>query len=325
LGNITDNCLEFATALGLAPDADGLFIGKVGGFPVGLKFIDPAGSCLFLFQIRHWLTQDAPQLKALAYNVRISQLLADKTIEIEFDDRLAWLTILNVDRCLTDGPMSEILESVLNTFRTAGLIGDPQLCHYCQKENVSSLSTSEGKVAQICSLCLSERQKKKERETAAPAGDAVPIFLMSPFASLAGALLWAGCWFYYGRFIESFHSDTVVMPYYLIGLIVIFIAGVVGAPVGWIIRQNRRRGNVSAASAAILFGSLAVICGELIHLAWLIWKWHGVFSISVAAQVLPDYYRGNDGFFLGMKFIAALFSVLLAYEMSKPKQAKLKL
>ena len=320
-----DNCLEFAAALGLEPDADGLFAGKVGGFPVGLKFIDPAGACLFLFQIRHWLTKDAPQIKSLTYDSRISQLLADKKIEIEFDDRLAWLTILDANCCLADRPISEVLESVLNSFRGAGLIGDPDLCHYCQKEKVSNLSTSEGKVAQICSTCLDERVKKKTRETATPTGDAVPIFLMTPFAAIAGALLWAGCWFCYGLFIESFHSDTVMMPYYLIAIIVLIIAGIVGAPVGWIIKQNRRRGNISAASAAILFGSIAVVFGELIHLAWLIWKWYGVFSISVAAKVLPDYYRGNSGFFLGMKITAAVFSVILAYEMSKPKQAKLKL
>lgn len=323
--NTADNCLEFATALGLKPDADGLFVGKVGGFPVGLKFIDPAGACLFLFQIRHWLTQDAPQIKSLIYDSSTSQLLADKKIEIEFDDRLAWLTILDAERCLADRTISELLESVLNSFQSAGLVGDPELCHYCQKEKVSTLSVSEGKVGQICSTCLGERVKKKERETATPTGDAVPILLMSPFAAVVGALLWAGCWYGYGRFLDSFQSDTVVMSYYLIALIVAFIGVIVGAPVGWIIKQNRRRGSISSASAAILFGTLAVVFGEIIYLACLIWNWYGVFSISVAVKVLPDYYRGSAGFSMGMKLFAGIVSVALAYEMSKPTQSKLKL
>lgn len=317
--------MEFATALGLKPDADGLFIGKVGGFPVGLKFIDPAGACLFLFQIRHWLAQDAPQIKSLTYDSSASQLLADKKIEIEFDDRIAWLTILDANRCLADRSISELLESILNSFQAAGLIGDPDFCHYCQQEKVTTLSVSEGKVGQICSACLGERVKKKERETATPTGDAVPIFLMSPFAAVIGAVLWAGCWYGYGRFLESFQSDTVVMPYYLIALIVAFIGVIVGAPVGWIIKQNRRRGNVSSASAAILFGTLAVVFGEIIYLAWLIWNWYGVFSISVAAKVLPAYYSGSEAFLLVMKLFAGIVSVALAYEMSKPKGAKLKL
>lgn len=320
-----NNCEGFAQTLGLKPENDGLFIGKILGFPIGLKFIDPQGVVLFLFQIRHWLTADAPQIKSLSYDEEVTLLLGEKKIQIEFEDRLTWLTLVDMGQCIEAGVVTRLLNSILKTFAKAGFIADPELCHYCLKEKAPTLSVSENKVAQICPACLDLRVKKKERETATAAGDAVPIFLMTPFAAVMGAMLWAGCWFCYDKFIESFQSDSVRMPYYLIGIIVLVIGIIVGLPVGWVIKQNRRRGNVSSASAAILFGIVAVAFGEIVYLAWLIWKWYSVFSISVAAKVLPDYYLGNSLFFLGMKFVAGLIGVIFAYEMSKPTEAKLKL
>ena len=99
----------------------------------------------------------------------------------------------------------------------------------------------------------------------------------------------------------------------------------VGGPVGWIIKQNRRRGRSVSGFAAIAFGSLAVIGGEVLYVAWLIWHYYHVFSLNVAFRVLPDYYASNDVFFVGMKALAAIICVVAAYEIAMPKEAKLKL
>lgn len=323
--NSTNNCVGFAQALGLTPESDGLFVGKRQGFPIGLKFIDPQGAVLFLFQIRHWLVEGAPQIKLLTYEEEVAKLLAEKKIQIEFDERIAWLTLVDVGQCVEANVVTRLLDSVLRTFAQAGFIGDPELCHYCQKEKVATLSMSQNKVAQICTTCLDERLKKKERATAAPTGEAIPILLMSPFGAVLGALLWMGYWIAYSLIMESFKSDTIILPRLVWAMIILFAGILTGAPVGWIIKLNRRRGAATSATAAILFGSLAVIFGEIFYLAWLIWRWYGVFSISAAAKVLPEYYRENDLFFLLMKFMAALICVVLAYEMTKPEEAKLKL
>src|SRR5689334_20220245 len=108
----TQNCVELAGHLGLKRADDDLFVGRVQGFPVGLKFIEPGGANLLLFQIRHWLAADAPELKALAYDSRISKLIAEKKIEIEFVDRLAWLSVIDLEACLAVAPVSELLESI---------------------------------------------------------------------------------------------------------------------------------------------------------------------------------------------------------------------
>lgn len=320
-----NTCEGFAQTLGLQPESDDLFVGKIQGFPVGLKFIDPQGAVLFLFQVRHWLPADAPQLRSLTYDEVVTKLLAEKKIQIEFDDRIAWLTLVDLGNCVEAEVVTGLLNSVLKTFAQAGFIGDPELCHYCRMQKVSNLSASEGKVAQICPACLDEHLEKKQRTTAAPTDEAVPILLMTPFAAAAGALLWMGYWIAYTLILETSTSDTVYLPRLVVAMIALFAGLLAGAPVGWIIRLNRRRGSATSASAAILFGSLAVLFGEILFLAWLIWRWYGVFSISVATKILPDYYGGNDPVFLALKFMAALVCMVLAYEMAKPEKAKLKL
>jgi hypothetical protein len=89
---LTKNRLEFAAALGLQPGADDLFVGKLGGFPVGLKVIDPNGAPLLLFQVRHWLPADAAQFQAVVYDPEVTRLETEKQLEIELDDRIAWVT-----------------------------------------------------------------------------------------------------------------------------------------------------------------------------------------------------------------------------------------
>ncbi|HEX5222632.1 MAG TPA: hypothetical protein VFZ59_23960 [Verrucomicrobiae bacterium] len=320
-----NNCEGFAKALGLEAATDDLYVGKFRGFPVGLKFIDPHGAILLLFQIRHWQTENSPQVKAVAYGEEIATLLKEKRIQIEIDDRIAWLTISDLGEQLKVDEVAGVLDSVLQSFEKAGLIGDPELCHYCQKEKVPNLSAADGKVAQICPACLNERVSKTQAAASKPTSEAVPIFLMTPFAAAAGAALWAGCWMLFSVLLDSSKSDTVVVPRLLIALIALVIGLVAGAPVGGIIRWNGRRGNVASASAAILFGGLAVAGGEILYLSWLIWRWYDVFSLSVAARVLPDYYGNSDPIFLALKFMAAVVTVVLAYEMGKPDAVRLKL
>ena len=268
---------------------------------------------------------DAPQLKLLNYDSRIARLVADKKIEIEFDDHLAWLTIVDANQCVEDGPISELLDSVLATFHTAGLIGESDLCHYCQKENVSNLSVSEGKVAQICRACLDERLKKKERDTAAPTNDAVPIFLMTPFAAVVGALLWAGCWIAYRLMVGSVNSEVIVVPRLLVGIVMVLIGLTVGGPVGWIIKQNRRRGGAVSTAAAILFSLLAVFGGEVAYILWVIYREFQVISFSAAVRVMPVFYENCGLFLIAMKIFAAVIAVALACDIATPKKIMLKL
>jgi len=325
LQTTTNNYSSFAQALDLQPGADGLFIGKLGGFPVGLKFIDPPGGLLLLFQIRHWLKADAPQLKSVVYDSDITGMLADKKLEIEFDERIAWLTLAVQDDQLESTEVLRALNSVLKSFETAHLIGDPDLCHYCQKQRVDTLSSAEGKVAQICPACLDERLNKRDKEAVSTGRDAVPIFLMSPGAAIVGALLWAVFWIGHTVLFEHLNSDRIFIPRIVVISIMAVVGFFVGGPVGWIIKQNRRRGKAASASAAILFASLAVVAGEICYLAWFIYHEFGFFSLSAAVHVMPTFYGENDPMFLAEKALTGFVCVAVAYAIAKPTEPKLKL
>lgn len=319
-----NNIASFAESLGLAPAGE-LFVGKRGGFPIGLKVVDPQGAALLLFQVRHWLTSDAPQVKSLAYEGEVSDLLAAKKIEIEFDDRIAWVTMIDLGQTFTSERVSALLDAILKTFAAAGLIGDPGLCHYCQKEKVDNLVSADGKVAQICPACLADRDKKLKANTAAATSEAVPLTLMTPAAAVAGALLWAICWSVYSKLTQPLGGETVFVPRIVLAVAVVLIGLTVGGPVGWLIKQNRRRGAAASAVAAILFTLLGVALGEVLHVEWLIYQMYHVLSFSVAVHTMPDYYLGSGGFFLAIKVFAVVMAVALAYGIAKPPKATLKL
>ena len=187
-----------------------------------------------------------------------------------------------------------------------------------------SLSSADGKVAQICPACLEERLGKRDRETAAPAAEAVPILLMSPAAAFVGALLWAAVWAGHTLLFENAGSGIVFVPRLVMVGVMICVGFLVGGPVGWIIRQNRRRGKAASVSGAILFGSLAVVAGEILYLAWLIHHLFGVYSLSAALHVMPTYYGGSDPIFLAEKVLTAFICVAIAYVIAKPENPKLK-
>ena len=320
-----NKCACFAEALSLRSEADGLFIGKIRGFPIGLKFIEPIGATVLLFHVRHLLSSDSAQLKSLSYDIDITNLINEKKLEIEFDNRIAWLTFIDGNKCMEDGTGLRLLNSVLQTFGKAGLIGDLDLCHYCQKEKVASVACVEGKAVQICRTCLEERVSRVARETTDGAAETVPIFLMSPFASLVGALMWATVWAAHTWLFELTTARAIFLPRIveLVGMLGIGL--LVGGPVGWIIKKNRKRGHAISVSAAVLFSTLAVILGEVFYLVWLIYHEVAVVSFSAALHIMPEYYLHNDGIYLATKALTAFVSVAVAYMIAKPERPKLKL
>jgi hypothetical protein len=313
----------FAADLGLDTQVGDLFVGSIDGFPVGLKIM--GYSNLLLFQIRHWLPENDPRLKSLTYSPEITKEIADKHLQIEFDEKLAWLTFESNAGQIKPDDIRPILDSVLTTFKSAGLIGEPTLCHYCQKQPVDGVTVIDGKVAQICEGCLEERYRKTQRETPEASAEAVPILLMSPWAAGVGAVLWSGFWIGSTLFFDWANASTIVLPRLVVAIMVVLLGFLVGGPVGWIIKQNKRRGAKAAASAAIDFGIAAVIAGEVLFTAWLIYRAAGVFSLSTAIRVMPSLYADVDPFFFAFRIMAAFAAVATAYHLAKPQKAVVKI
>lgn len=319
----TENLLEsLAVALGLEPYTEDLLAGRIRGFPVGLDIADPQAEMGLLFQIRHWLPGDAPVIERLLYDQEVSSFRAGGRIEIEFQDGIAWLTFRYFESSEVE-TIARLLNSILGTLLQAGFIGNPEVCHHCRTKKVLDLRVYGGKVGQVCPECWNDSKQKAMR------GDGpAPSFVFMPFGAaigaLLGALLWTGYWVVFTLYVEGRTSAATVVPIVAITIAALIAGIVAGTPVGWMIRLNRRRGAIMAASAAIISGVLAIAGGEILLLAWLIWRWHHVFSLSIAVEILPDYYRslGHSYVFLALKVVGAMCCVSWAHHISEPKPSK---
>ena len=313
-----DNWASLTQELKLRPAQGDWFIGRLRGFPVGLKFIGQAGSSLLLFQIRHPLPADAKQLSELHYDKQVAELLADKKMEIEFEDRMAWLTVHDGANRLQDGSVAGLLDAVLRSFELGGLAANLDLCHYCRRTKVEVLTCHEGRLAQICPACLQERISSRSNVRADATAGAFPLFFLCPVASLVGAIAWALVWIGHDWLFNLLNTKIVVVPR-IAELVVLFcIAFLAGGPVGWVIKHIPKRGSSLSVSAALIFGSLAVAFGEVLYLVWLIYKAVKVVSFSAAVRAMPAYYLHNDVLYLVIKALAALASLAVAYGLAKP-------
>src|SRR2546429_220214 len=267
-----NNFARLADDLGLVAEKTGLFIGKIRGLPVGVKCIDPDGSGLLLFQIRHPMPAGAKELSNIQNTSEIERLVAEKKIEISLEDRLAWLTFVEGAKFLADGSVVRLLNDVFGAFERAGLAANPDICHYCRQNKVETLMSHEGKVAQICHTCLQEQVGASINRPAGATAGAIPILILGPVAAVAGALCWALVWIGYDLLFELLRTNVIYVPR-VVELVVLFcVAGTVGGPVGFVIKRIPRRGKALSVIMAVLCSVAAVSFGEVAYVVWLIYR-----------------------------------------------------
>ena len=207
----------------------------------------------------------------------------------------------------------------------AGLGQSLDKCHYCQKEPVESLTCVEGKsCADLRKLPFNEEQNCDHQNSCADA-KGVSALIFGGFASIVGALSWALIWAGLQRLVEVSNLKRVVFPEMLF-LIVIVIAGVcIGGPVGYILSKIPNRGDLLSGWMAIVFSAASVLFGELLFVAWLIYREVGLFSLSIAARIIPRYFGDSGVFYLIEKVILGAVSIATAYQFARPKRRALKL
>ena len=311
--------------LTLSPAQGDLFVGKLRGFPVGLKFVESADSVLLLFQIRHPLLVNAKETASIQFGEEIIRLMEQKQIEIEFEDKLIWLTFVNGRDFLENGMAKELLDQVLSALEKAGLAAQPDICHYCGRNRVDSLTCSEGKVAQICPVCLEERLRSPANRPADTTASAAPILILGSLAAIIGTVCWALVWIGYDLLFEVLKADVIFVPRIVELVVLVCVAAAVGGPVGYMIRRVPGRGKKLATMAAFVCTIAAIVIGETLYVSWLIHREFKVFSFSAAWNILPRLELETGGFHLIIKAIAAIVSVVLAAEIAKPPREKLNL
>ncbi len=321
----TIDIFAVATSLGLTRVEGDVLYGKRRGFAVGFKVINPLENPLLLFQVRYPLKADSSEVQSINYEDVVEELRKDKKLEVEFDDRLAWITFVDGAKHLLEDSVGKLLDSILDSFTTAGLGRNGNLCHYCQREQVHEPSCFDGKVALICPGCLSEKVNAPENRPAEAVEGALPIGLLAPLAASAGAAGWAGFWIVFLLIIQSFNSETIYIPRLVEAGILVAAGFLTGGPVGFVIKRVQRRGRHLSMAFSAVCSVVAVVVGEVAFVAWLIYREYNVFSPSAAWEILPDIEMALGGFHLVVKFLAACLAVGVAVTMAKPAKPNLKL
>ena len=302
-----------------------VFFGMRQGFAVGFKVISPLENAVLLFHVRHPFKADAPEVQAVRYATAISNLREAKELEIEFEDRLTWITFINGIDPLFDGSLPQLVDSILDSFTVAGLARGAGLCHYCHREQVKEPLCVHGKVALICPACLSERASAPENLPAEASEGALSVGMLAPLAAVVGAIGWAGFWIGFLLIIESFHTETVFIPHIVEAIILVCAAFLTGGPVGFVIKRVRRRGSHLSVAFSGVCAIAAVVLGEVTFIAWLVYREIKVFSPGTAWTILPQVEMEFGAFHLAVKCLAALLAVFIAVSMAKPEKVRIKL
>ena len=321
----TIDIAEVAKLMGFTDVSGDVFFGKVRGFPVGFKLIDPSGYPLALFHIRHPFDAKSTQVAAIKYQSEVADLISEKKLEIDHQDKIAWVSLPNCTEQLVNDGVRLILNSVLDSFTLAGLAEKSDLCHYCGRNTVQSLICDDGKVAQICPACLEERTGKPADHSKSRQQELAPAFLLTLIGTLVGVIGWTLFWIGYQLFFDRSDSEVIYVPRILEGVALICAAGLTGAPVGFAIKKFRARTRNLSRALAIVGGAAAVLLGEIVFVSWLIYREYKVIDLRAAARILPRIELAMGAFHLAMKILAAIFTIVFAVEIAKPPKPSLKL
>src|SRR6266516_1062339 len=323
MNEVTDQCGRLVNGLGLQPAKDELFIGKLRGFPLALKFIGGASSALLLFQIRHPLPAKAQELSDPCYGDELDRLITEKKVEISMEEKLAWFTLVDGAEHLADGSVLRLLNAVLTAFEKAGLGRNPELCHYCQTEQVDTLTCENGRVAQICPACLHQRTQPI---VAAQAGaGALPMLALCPVAALVGAVGWAAIWISYDLLFELLKTNVLHIPRIVAAVVMVIVGGLVGGSVGWVMKRIPHKSKKLYAIVPALLAIIAVVAGEVLYVTWLVYREMHEIWLGLSLKLLTRLWGESDGFYLIMKLLAAGAGVFMAVTIARPAKPKLKL
>jgi hypothetical protein len=317
---------EFARSIGLVRRDGDLFYGKRLGFAVGFKVINPFESALLLFHVRYRQKAESPEVKAVCLGEAAEQMRAAKTLELDFDDRLAWITLVDGSTCLLEGSVPGLVDGILESFRAAGLGRDALVCFYCERSPVDEPPCINDQVAVICPACLTERLEAPENRPAEVGEGLVPMGLFGPLAASAGAAGWAGFWICYFLVLEHLaEGGRLYIPHIVAAGAMALVALLTGGPVGLVIRAVRRRGRRVSVALSLICSAGAVVMGEVAFMAWFIYREVHVFSVQAAWELLPQIELALGGFHLGLKLLGACIAVVIAVNLARPAKAKVKL
>jgi hypothetical protein len=108
----------------------------------------------------------------------------------------------------------------------------------------------------------------------------------------------------------------------LLMLVCLASAGLVGVPIGLLVKSVNKTGYRLPMVAAMICACISIVLGEIGYGAWRIYREIGVFDLRDGWMIFPHYVRHGNLLYLGLKIAAAVVAVVVAYEIARPKSAQ---
>lgn len=287
--------IRFLERVELRPADERTFFGRYRGYPMALTLVGDADTPNLLVQLRHLLDKDQlPDEQTIHYADALSALLKNRQAKIELDERIAWVSLYDAVNLEDARTVLDLLDSAVDGLERAGVTSTGNVCHYCERNEVAEVTYADGRVAQICHMCRSDRATAQEEATRATVLGASSTILTGGIACLLGAVLWAAGWSVYNALVAWLAGDNneVVIPDIVAFAIAAAIGALCGAPIGFLIGKIPRRGEQVGISVAALSAIIAVLVGELLCVVIIVYRLADVLSLSAAWHLLGDYWSG---------------------------------
>ncbi len=307
-----DNLLTLLKDLQLQLAESNHYVGRVGGFPIGLQIILNAETTGLLFHIRHGApaTFDRQHLTG----EHLQDLIDRGEADLDVDERITWLNFFNATALVEESKIQGLLVDSLSRMKAAGISTSNDTCDECRSEPPETISFIDGRVRQTCTKC----QDRQAAELVLSATNLPFILCLGALSTVVGSFCWAAQWI----LMELLGRLEMPIPNILLVLIYVAIGFTTAFPIAFVLKKIPRRGNVIAGWFGVAFGLAACVVGEFFFIVWLIYTTVHGFHFGAALRLFVEIIGEYPALYLIGKVIAGGLASGFAYHAVKPKIAK---
>jgi hypothetical protein len=274
-------------------------IGQISGVPASLSVL--SGDPLAIM-VRLRLHSDAGEPDIIR---RIFEDVPPEAAVVTFEQSCASLSLYDLDE-LPNEAVRLLLERVADAI-AANQLGAPAGCLRCGVAEGSQLMYLEDRPTRLCSACLDGARLEKQHIELDLNRATIGGFFGLPavFASVAAA--WALLWTAIDWLLEFFRIRVIWIDKFTGTLILLSAFGVgrlLGGPLGAALKRSGVV-RLSPAFLSLVFVVGAAVCGEIVYVTILMFRFLGVIDVNAALQVFQGVVQQYSTFWVLAKVLLA--------------------
>lgn len=303
------------------------YFGVMQGRAVAVSGLNESG--VVVVQVLHSMEPSSlPAPSDIDWANPFQELMKGGKISVSWDGNIAWLTIYR-SALAESNRFEELLGGFIEGLESAGILGETHTCHSCLANPVEQITYCDGRVECKCESCLSEEQAKDAailRNETAGIVDLFAICLFGFSGAIVGSIGWGlvqiGIYKAYGL-LENWmpgREGGVHVPVALLLAVAGACGFLAGAPSGWLIARVKRRRRAGVEVITTACALFAVLLGECILTAWIVYNTTGEWSAPVVIRVLPKLWWSSGFGGLGIRVAGGFIAIAIALGLATPKK-----